>query len=106
MQTRQVLLSRIETFMARHGFGRVRFGVEATGYREFVRELERGDSITLRRIEKAEAFMTRFEAAAQDQPREIGAAEAAEEQGEVGDRVEHGDRIAAGGRRRQREALP
>jgi hypothetical protein len=106
MQTRQQILSRIETFRTRHGFGRVRFGVEATGNREFVRELERGDSITLARIEKAEAFMSAYEAAPGDQPSEVRAAEVDQEQAEVGDRVEHARAVAAGGRRRQRGDHP
>jgi hypothetical protein len=106
MQTRQLLLSRIESFLTRHGYGRVRFSVEATGYREFVRELERGDSVTLRRIEKAEAFMSRFEGAAQHEAREIGAAGGAEEQAQVGDRVLHRDDDSLSFAARQREALP
>jgi hypothetical protein len=110
MQTRKLLLSRIETFLARHGFGRVRFSVAATGYREFVRELERGDSVTLRRIEKAEAFMAQFEATAQ-QSGDIAAPQSAQEPAQVEDvSVSDGERhergCAASGGRRRREAFP
>lgn len=82
MNIRGTILSKISAFCTQHGLGRSAFGQQAVGDRKFIRQLERGEPVTLGRIEKAEQFMAGFRA---EDGREIGAPAAADESGEAGD---------------------
>lgn len=54
---RATLLEKINHFCTSHDVLRTHFGQLAVGDRDFVGDLERGASITLSRLERAEAFI-------------------------------------------------
>lgn len=57
MATRTSFLARVDAFLRATGMSSYRFGVEAVGDGKFVRRLRTGSSVTLRLIERAEAFI-------------------------------------------------
>jgi hypothetical protein len=59
MNTRSTILSRIEAFMADHDMTEREFGLRAVNDNKFIPRLRRGYGVTLRSIERAEAFMSR-----------------------------------------------
>jgi hypothetical protein len=56
MGTRELVLKRIEQFLAATGMTAREFGLQAVGDHKFVARLKRG-AVTLGRIERAEAYM-------------------------------------------------
>lgn len=58
MSTREAILGRVARFLERHGLSERRFGELVARDPKFVSRL-RSKSVTLSRIERAEAFMAR-----------------------------------------------
>ncbi len=116
MSVRTIILEKIHAFRTRHGLGRSAFGTLAVGDRKFIRDLEAGLPITLRRIEEAEAFMGHYDAQASGKPvvaggvEEPGEGEAGEDPAGVDDLtgrdVFHAPGSTTDGGRPLREALP
>jgi len=57
MDTRTTILSRIEAFIAAQDLSEREFGIKSVNDPKFVRRLRAGFGVTLRSIERAEAFM-------------------------------------------------
>ena len=61
-KTRGHILARIETFLKAEGMSEREFGIRAVSNHKFVSRLrDSGIGVTLTNIEKAEAFMQKFE---------------------------------------------
>lgn len=78
MSTREAVLSRVEAFIATHAISGRQFGIKAVGDHRFVPRLRSGAGVTLRLIERAEAYMDGVEAGVHPVAARPGASDPAE----------------------------
>lgn len=121
MSIRSVFLGQLAPFLVRHDLQRSEFGIMAVEDRDFVRDMEKGKPVNLRRIERAERFMAEIDAdpakleGLRQQLKDAGPFRSAVRAAQVpksgnhrkaARAVSHAGRVARGGAQRHRAGVP